>query len=104
MPAKLTHIRRIEECLQRFRARRRLSNVQVLLFNRYLFLGGIDTSPRMFTGTAGIDMKGASSAEVRAMTANDAVSRGHSGFGRFYNPAYPEHWEVDFAAVVAGFL
>ncbi len=99
--------RRIEECIQRFRARRRLTNNQNNLFNRYLFLGGIDTSPRQFTGATGMDkddIKNASSSEMRAMVADDVISRSSATSSRYYNPGFPEHWDVDFYGIVAGFL
>ncbi|KAK3353271.1 Argonaute complex, subunit Arb1 [Lasiosphaeria hispida] len=98
---------RIEECIQRFRARRRMTNVQDTLFSRYLNLGGVDCSQRQFQGTRGIkkeDMKGLSQGEVRDMIADDVIQRGASDNPRFYNPNRPEHWDVDFAGVAAGFL
>ncbi|KAK5628434.1 hypothetical protein RRF57_004149 [Xylaria bambusicola] len=94
---------RIEECIQRFRARRRLDSQRVVMFNKYLFLGGIDTSPRQFTGMA-LDreaMAEADNEQIRTMTAVDFVGgRGN----RFYDPSRSEDWEVDFEAVVKGYL
>jgi len=73
------------------------------MFNKYLFLGGIDSSPRQFTGI--VDDKEAIAAadaeQVRTMTATDFV--GGSG-GRFYDSADLDKWEVDFEAIVKGFL
>ncbi len=106
MPSADTN-RRIEECLQRFRARRRLTNPQTALFNHYLFLGGIDTSQRQFTGVRGMgkdDLSSASKSEMRSMAANDVISSWGSTTSRFYNPKSPEHWDVDFSGVVAGYL
>ncbi|KAI0525866.1 Argonaute siRNA chaperone complex subunit Arb1-domain-containing protein [Xylaria bambusicola] len=94
---------RIEECIQRFRARRRLDSQRMTLFNKYLFLGGIDTSQRQFTGMA-LDreaMVEADSEQIRTMTAVDFV--GGQG-NRFYDPSRSEDWEVDFEAVVEGYL
>ncbi|KAI0390383.1 Argonaute complex, subunit Arb1 [Xylariaceae sp. FL0594] len=94
---------RIEECIQRYRARRRMDQERVNMFNKYLFLGGIDSSPRQFTGM--VDDKEAfeeaDAQDIRTMTATDFV--GGSG-DRFYDPAESDKWEVDFEAVVKGFL
>ncbi len=43
-------------------------------------------------------------AEMRTIGANDIISASASVSSRFYNPAFPEHWDVDFSGVVAGFL
>ncbi|KAI0971427.1 Argonaute siRNA chaperone complex subunit Arb1-domain-containing protein [Xylaria arbuscula] len=94
---------RIEECIQRFRARRRLDTQRTTMFNKYLFLGGIDTSARQFTGMAGDrdEMAAADSEQIRTMTAVDFIG----GFGsRFYDVGDTENWDVDFEAVVKGFL
>ncbi|KAI1638697.1 Argonaute complex, subunit Arb1 [Biscogniauxia mediterranea] len=94
---------RIEECIQRYRSRRRLDSERSTMFNKYLFLGGIDSSPRQFTGMAEdvASLADADAAEVRRMTAIDFV--GGAG-NRFYDPANAEDWEVDFEAIVKGFL
>ncbi|KAI5921299.1 Argonaute siRNA chaperone complex subunit Arb1-domain-containing protein [Camillea tinctor] len=94
---------RIEECIQRYRSRRRLDSERSNMFSKYLFLGGIDSSPRQFTGMAeDIDsLADADTAEVRRMTAVDFVGGAGS---RFYDPSNAEDWEVDFEAVVKGFL
>ncbi|KAK4125660.1 hypothetical protein N657DRAFT_591356 [Parathielavia appendiculata] len=100
---------RIEECIQRYRARRRLGPQRDTLFSRYLVLGGIDTTVRQFQGTRTITddvLEDASKGEVREMTADDVIQRGGDGNynPRFYNPNYPEHWDVDFTGVAAGFV
>src|SRR5690606_25278900 len=63
---------RIEECIQRYRARRRLSSDREYLFSRYLLLGGIDASVRQFqsTRTIGDDiLDDATKNSIREMTA-----------------------------------
>ncbi|KAL2153536.1 hypothetical protein VTH82DRAFT_4691 [Thermothelomyces myriococcoides] len=100
---------RIEECIQRYRARRRLSSDREYLFSRYLLLGGIDASVRQFqsTRTIGDDiLDDATKNSIREMTADDVIQRGGGGSrnSRFYNPNYPEHWDVDFTGVAAGFV
>lgn len=100
---------RIEECIQRYRARRRMGSDRMNLFTKFLLLGGIDATQRQFTGTAKLknsDLKeeGFNSNEIRGMYANDVLTRGGGPVSRFYNSDFPQHWEVDFAGVVAGFL
>jgi Argonaute siRNA chaperone (ARC) complex subunit Arb1 len=108
-PAHRPFVDRIEECIQRFRARRRLDNTREIIFTRYLFLGGIDSTVRQFQSTqklADDALEDKTKAEVREITATDVIQRGadDSSNPRFYNPNYPEHWDVDFAGVAAGFL
>lgn len=73
------------------------------LFSKYLALGGIDASPRQFTGFAEDRdaLEEADAEDIRKMTATDFV--GGAG-AKFYNPADPEHWFVDFESIVKGFL
>ncbi|KAI1660922.1 Argonaute siRNA chaperone complex subunit Arb1-domain-containing protein [Daldinia decipiens] len=94
---------RIEECIQRYRASRRMDSERLMLFNKYLWLGGIDSSPRQFTGFAEDRdaLAEAEADEIRQMTATDFV--GGSGI-RFYDPLKPEHWFVDFEGIVKCFL
>ncbi|OLN95720.1 Argonaute-binding protein 1 [Colletotrichum chlorophyti] len=92
---------RIESCIQRFRSRRRLG-ASDKLFNKYLFLGGIDSNQRMFGGQADADMEGLTPEEKRNATAIDTVYSSGGG-SRFYNADEPEGWDVDFAGIVAGF-
>lgn len=102
------NIRRIEIAIQRFVDRRRMTNDRSALFSKYLALGGIDTTRRQFNGTAKLvqDWKddGFTKDEIRGFTANDFIGRGGDPMDKFYNPDHPEHWDVDFAGVVAGFL
>lgn len=100
---------RIEECIQRYRARRRLNAEREQLFSRYLMLGGIDSTVRQFQSTAKIGddvLEDASKATLREMTADDVIQRGGADNNnpRFYNPNYHDHWEVDFTGVAAGFV
>ena len=73
------------------------------MFNKYLFLGGIDSSQRQFTGMAHDTeaLAEADTEQIRTMTAGDFVG-GHGN--RFYDASKPEDWEVDFEAVVKGYL
>ncbi|KAH9908424.1 Argonaute siRNA chaperone complex subunit Arb1-domain-containing protein [Xylariomycetidae sp. FL2044] len=94
---------RIEECIQRYRARRRMDSERTNMFDKYLFLGGVDTSTRQFTGMANDQeaMEEATADQIRTMTATDYV--GGSG-SRFYDPGAPEDWTVDFEGVVKGYM
>ncbi|KAI1208409.1 Argonaute siRNA chaperone complex subunit Arb1-domain-containing protein [Annulohypoxylon truncatum] len=94
---------RIEQCIQRYRASRRMDSERTMLFNKYLWLGGIDASPRQFTGFAEDReaLAEADAEEIRQMTATDFVG---GGGGRFYNPAEPDNWVVDFDGIARGFL
>ncbi len=106
-PAHRPFIERIEECIQRFRARRRMNNEQNNLFTRYLLLGGVDSETRQFQGTSDMtnaDLEGRTKAEVREIAADDVIPRGATTSSRYYNPSGPEHWDVDFTGVAAGFL
>jgi len=72
-------------------------------------LGGIDATTRQFQGSRNIDdetLADATKSEVREMTADDVIQRGIGGNNnpRFYNPSYPDHWDVDFTGIAAGFL
>ncbi|KAF5520684.1 Argonaute-binding protein 1 [Colletotrichum aenigma] len=95
---------RIQSCIQRFRSRRRITGTEsTQLFNQYLFLGGVDTSPRLFGGNIDADTEGMTPDERRTATATDVVYTSGGG-SRFYNADEPEGWDVDFAGVAAGFL
>ncbi|KAI1102194.1 Argonaute siRNA chaperone complex subunit Arb1-domain-containing protein [Jackrogersella minutella] len=94
---------RIEECIQRYRASRRMNPERTMLFSKYMWLGGIDASQRQFTG-ASKDQEALAEAnadEIRTMTAIDFV--GGNG-RRFYEPSESENWFVDFEGIVKGFL
>lgn len=96
--------RRIEECIQRYRARRKMDPERNNLFDKYLFLGGLDPSPRQFTGADPEELAGANAAEIRQATATDCIYRGGGGGSKFYDPTRPDGWVVDFEGVVKGFL
>ncbi|KAK3940320.1 Argonaute complex, subunit Arb1 [Diplogelasinospora grovesii] len=111
-PPNRAFVDRIEECIQRYRARRRLETDRNNLFSRYLMLGGIDATVRQFQSTSNISgemLDGLSRDEIRVMTADDVIYRGggsdHANFyTRWYNPNYPTGWDVDFTGVAAGFF
>ncbi|RDA89413.1 hypothetical protein CP532_6125 [Ophiocordyceps camponoti-leonardi (nom. inval.)] len=94
---------RIQSCIQRFRARRRLPVDKTRFFNEYLFLGGIDTSTNQFGGQDHRDLRDLTPAERRDVTATDTVHTDSFTSDRFYR-AGDENWTVDFTAIVAGFF
>ena len=94
--------RRIEACIQRYRAKRRFDSHRRDLFDKYLSLGGIDTGPKMFSG--GLDPKtidGMNAQEIATMTATDYVGRDKSGAGML---GQKSEWVVDFEGVAKGYL
>ncbi|CAM1503280.1 Fc.00g080560.m01.CDS01 [Cosmosporella sp. VM-42] len=94
---------RIQSCIQRFRARRRLQGDRTLFFNEYLFLGGVDTNPSSYQGLGRDDLKDLTPAQRREATATDIVYGTTSAGDRFYN-GDKQAWTVDFAGVAAGFF
>ncbi|KAK7750802.1 hypothetical protein SLS62_007201 [Diatrype stigma] len=96
-----TYHHRIEECIQRYRARRRFDQERTLMFNKYLFMGGIDSQPRQFTGMDSHAFGDADKDEIRTMTAVDFIGGAGS---RFFELGDEDNWEIDFEGVVKGFL
>ncbi|EXV06578.1 argonaute siRNA chaperone (ARC) complex subunit Arb1 [Metarhizium robertsii] len=92
---------RIQSCIRRFRARRRMQGDQIRYFDEYLFLGGIDTSGNAFSGLDTSDLKDLTPAQRREATVTDTVNGACGADDRFYN-GDDEHWSVDFAGVAAG--
>ncbi|KAK0620489.1 Argonaute complex, subunit Arb1 [Immersiella caudata] len=108
-PPHRPFVERIQESIQRFRARRHMNAEQDKFFSRYLILGGVDATQRQFQGTNKMtksELKELTKGEIRDITANDVIQRGGEGKydTRFYNPEFPEHWDVDFAGIAAGFI
>jgi hypothetical protein len=94
---------RIEEAIQRYRQKRRFDSQRAFLFDKYLALAGIDSSPRMFQGLDPLETKEMTSDEIRTLTARDVVHRGLPG-SKFYSANEPRGWTVNFPIVVKGFL
>ncbi|KLU92470.1 hypothetical protein MAPG_11415 [Magnaporthiopsis poae ATCC 64411] len=104
-PAKNTFVERIEEGIRRFRGRRRMDAVRTYMFDRYLNLGGIDTSQRQFQGACGLAsdaLDQLSANEKRLAASNDVIHR-RGDDRRYYDPE-EEGWHVDFTGVVSCFL
>ncbi|KAK8869063.1 Argonaute-binding protein 1 [Apiospora arundinis] len=94
---------RIEECIQRYRQKRKLKERESHMFTKYLFFGGIEHAQRQFTGMDVEAMREATTDEIRQMTATDFIQNGVTS-AKFYNPNDKEGWVVDFEGVVKGFL
>ncbi len=65
-------------------------------------LGGIEASPRAFSG--GLDkemLENSTTEEIRALQATDFILQGNK---KYYDPSDTENWVVDFEGVAAGFL
>ncbi|KAL8349204.1 hypothetical protein RB601_001989 [Gaeumannomyces tritici] len=105
-PDKYPFIERIEESIRRFRGRRRLDSTRTYMFNRYLNLGGIDTSQRQFQGFCGVtpnEDDPLTTQEQRLVASNDVIHR-RGDDSRYYDPEDEGGWEVDFTGVVSSFL
>jgi len=106
-PADRPFVNRIEECVQRFRARRRMGSDRDNLFSKYLALGGVDTTVRQFQSTRKLgpeDLEDKTKSDIRQITADDVIRRGGENQDRrWYDPDHPDHWDVDFTGVAKGF-
>jgi hypothetical protein len=94
---------RIQTCIQRYRARRKLDSIKANCFNKYLILGGIESTNKAFTGGA-LDedtLATATAEEIAAIQATDFVRPGSK---KYYDPAESDKWVVDWEGVAKGFL
>lgn len=94
---------RIELAIQRYRQKRRFDSQRSFLFDKYLAIGGIDSSQRMFQGIDPSELKDLTNEEIRQLTARDAIHHGGASV-KFYDSDSPGAWTVDFAIIVKGFL
>ncbi|KAF4451606.1 Argonaute-binding protein 1 [Fusarium austroafricanum] len=99
----LTFPERMQNCISRFRSRRRLQGERTLFFDEYLFLGGVDTSPSVFRGMSQQELKELTPAQRREATATDIIWANSQAGAKYYD-GDEEKWSVNFAAVVAGFF
>jgi hypothetical protein len=96
-------IERMEQCIQRYRARRKLDARRSNIFTKYLLLGGVDSGVKAFSG--GLDentLESSTAAEIATIQATDYIRSG-GGSIKFYNAGDP-NWVIDFEGVVKGFL
>ena len=87
---------RIETAIQQYRARRKFHTDTAYIFSEFLSYGGIESTPRQFSGgLSEKDLQERDAAEIAAMTATHIVPRAVQDETK---------WEVDFGAVAKGFL
>ena len=109
--------RRIELCIQRYRAKRRWDPDRLKFFDRYLVLGGIRTGQKAYGGGVSTEARGEDEEEpdasdIQAQTATDYVEHYHTSNRNQDNwkgtPGVfdddDEEWWVDFEHVVKAFL
>ncbi|KAB8298105.1 hypothetical protein EYC80_001867 [Monilinia laxa] len=93
---------RIQICIQRYRARRKLDSVRSNILTKYFALGGIEAGIKTFNG--GLDketLENSTAAEIAAIQATDFV---RSSNAKYYDPSDTENWVVDWEGIVKGFL
>jgi hypothetical protein len=81
------------ECaILRFQKKRRIENDRREVFLKYLQYGGVDISPKMFTGTDQRDLKEMDSEEILMARAQTSIAQEQLNL------------QIDFNAVVKGYL
>jgi Argonaute siRNA chaperone (ARC) complex subunit Arb1 len=93
----------MQTCIQRYRARRKLDSTKANVFNKYLILGGIESTNKAFTGGA-LDaetLQSATAEEIAAIQATDFIRPGSK---KYYDPTESDKWVVDWEGVAKGFL
>ena len=93
----------MQTCIQRYRARRKLDETKANIFNKYLILGGIETTNKAFTGGA-LDAETLASATAEEIAAIQATDFIRPGSKKYYDPAESDKWVVDWEGVCKGFL
>lgn len=96
---------RIQTCIQRYRARRKLDALKANIFTKYLILGGIEATGKAFTG--GIldneTLEHCTAEEIATLQATDFIRSGATN-SKYYDPANPDDWVVDFEGISKGFF
>ncbi|KAI9649675.1 hypothetical protein NHQ30_002256 [Ciborinia camelliae] len=93
---------RIQTCIQRYRARRKLDSIRSNILTKYFALGGIEAGAKTFNG--GLDketLENSTAAEIAAIQATDFV---RSSNAKYYDPSDTENWVVDWEGIAKGFL
>ncbi|KAL4890166.1 Argonaute complex, subunit Arb1 [Aspergillus ambiguus] len=85
-------IHRLEDAILRYQQRRRIESDRLAIFHRYLAYGGVDISPRMFTGVDQRDLKDMDSEQIRFARSQASIRTDYSKL------------PIDFDLVVRGFL
>ncbi|KAL2070537.1 hypothetical protein VTL71DRAFT_13563 [Oculimacula yallundae] len=93
---------RMETCIQRYRARRKLDEVRSNILTKYFMLGGVETTAKAFTGPLDKDtVDNSTAAEIAAIQASDYL-RVDTKNAKYYDGS--DNWVVDFEGVVKGFF
>ncbi|RKF81870.1 putative argonaute sirna chaperone arc complex subunit arb1 [Golovinomyces cichoracearum] len=93
---------RMQSCIQRYRACRKLEQVRSNVFTKYLALGGIETGIKQFTGGLDKDtLENSTAKEIADIQATDFI-RTNPHSSRFYDGS--ENWVIDFEGVAKGFF
>lgn len=82
----------MEDAILRYQKNRRLLNERHAVFMKYLAYGGVNTAQKMFQGMEDRDMKDMNTEDVLAARGQATIDYDHS------------HLDIDFNAVVKGFL
>ncbi|KAI6712013.1 hypothetical protein JHW43_005470 [Diplocarpon mali] len=93
---------RIESCIQRYRARRKLDGFRSNVLTKYFMLGGVEATNKAFTG--GLDketVENSTAAEIAAITASDFVRTGTTS-AKYYDGS--ADWVIDFEGVAKGYF
>lgn len=94
----------MQQCIQRYRARRKLNSERANIFSKYLILGGVDAGVKAFSGGLDKDtLENCNAGEIIDIQATDHIRNGN-GHVKFYDASNPVHWIIDFEGIVKGFL
>ncbi|KAK2746324.1 hypothetical protein FQN57_003206 [Myotisia sp. PD_48] len=85
-------VQRLESCIQRYQAKRRMHEDRREVFVKYLSYGGVEVGPKMFEGNDQRDLKNLDAEDIVTATAESSI------------PANREDWDVDFEKVAKGFF
>jgi hypothetical protein len=97
-------VERVQQCIQRYRARRNLDNERSHYFTQYLILGGIQTGVKQFTGGVLEDKETMEESTANEIEQYQAVDHIRSGSVKYYDPANDKHWVVHWEGVAKAFL
>ena len=109
---------RIEICVFRYKERRKFSSTRMDMFQKYLALGGIDTTVSGFQGgkekpeddsDSDDDLFEYDEPNVNNVTTSmqhtgSAFDTSQRGITKYYNPFAPQNWRVDWVGCASAFL
>ena len=109
---------RIEICIFRYKERRKLNSTRMDMFQKYLAMGGIDTTVIGFQGgkdepkddsDSDDDFSDYDGPNVNNVTTSmqhmgSAFDTSQRGISKYYNPFAPQNWTVDWIGCASAFL